>query len=293
MSQKRSKRISTFGSRLTSIVSVSLVLLLLGLVAMAGLAGRNLTDEVRRNIGFIIKMDRDASAAQLNTVKKVLGGAPYVERYVFSSADDIMARESSLLGEDIADLVEINPYSSEYDVRVRPQYANLDSINMIIFEVRTIPGVEEIITEADVIKGVDTTFRRISTVLLIVAAVLLFISFVLISNTVSLSIYSRRFVIHTMRLVGASPAFIRRPFIFAGCRSGLVAGICASLVIAGVRMYTATLEPGLMDGALPWWPVMAALFGALIAGGIILCALASLLATSRQLRSSYDEMFLK
>lgn len=293
MSQTRSKRISTFGSQLTSIVSVALVLLLLGLVAMAGLTGRGLTDDVRRNIGFIIKMERDAPEASLNTVKKVLGGAPYVERYVFSSADDIMASESAALGEDISELVELNPYSSEYDVRVRPAYANIDSINAIIFEARTLPGVEEIITEADVIRGVDTTFKRVSGVLLAVAGVLLIISFVLINNTVSLSIYSRRFIIHTMRLVGATSGFIRRPFVLAGCRNGLLAGLVANGILACVRVYAGGLEPEITARSLPWWPIMSCVMASTVVLGIIVCAAASIFATSRQLRSTYDEMFLK
>ncbi|MDE6277873.1 MAG: permease-like cell division protein FtsX [Muribaculaceae bacterium] len=293
MSNKRSKRISTFGSQLTSIVSVSLVLLLLGIVAMTGLAGRGLTDEVRRNIGFIVKMERDAPEAAVNKAKKVLGGAPYVEHYVYSSADDIMASESALLGEDIAELVEINPYSSEFDVKVRPAYANIDSIERIVYEVRTIPGVEEVITEADVIHGVDTTFRRISGVLLAVAGVLLFISFVLINNTVSLSIYSRRFVIHTMRLVGATGGFIRRPFVLSGCRNGLIAGLIASAILAGLRFWTGNAEPGLIEHALPWWPMMAYVLGGTILSGVLVCAAASLFATSRQLRRTYDELFLK
>lgn len=293
MSQNRSKRISTFGSQLTSIVSVALVLLLLGVVGMAAITGRGLTDEVRRNIGFIVKMDRDAPESAINSTKQILGGAAYVERYVFSSADDIMAAESALLGEDISELIEVNPYCSEFDVKVRPAYANIDSINSIIYEVRTIPGVDEVITETDVIRNVDKFFRRISGILLLVAGVLLFISFVLINNTVSLSIYSRRFIIHTMRLVGATSGFIRRPFVLAGCRNGLIAGVAASGVLAGVRVWAAGVEPAATESALPWWPVMAAVFGAMIVLGILLCASASIFATSRQLRKSYDEMFLK
>lgn len=293
MSQNRSKRISTFGSQVTSVVSVALVLLLLGIVALTALTGRALTDDVRRNLGFIVKMDRDAPEASLNTAKKILSGAPYVESYVFSSADDIMAAESRLLGEDISELVEINPYSSEFDVRVRPAYANIDSIASIVLEARTIPGVAEIITEADVIRGVDTTFRRVTAVLLAVAAVLLFISFVLINNTVSLSIYSRRFIIHTMRLVGATAGFIRRPFVLAGCRNGLVAGLAACAVLAALRFWAGEAEPALVAGALPWPTVMPAVFAGVTLLGILLCAAASLFATSRQLRTSYDEMFLK
>ncbi|MDE6310331.1 MAG: permease-like cell division protein FtsX [Muribaculaceae bacterium] len=292
MKPVRSKHISTFGSQLTSIVSVTLVLLLLGLVALTGLTGRALTDDVRRNIGFIVRMHRDAPESSINNVKKALGSARYVEHYVYSSAEDILAGESAMLGEDISELVEINPFCSEFDVKVRPGYANGDSIDLIGTKLKALADVEEIITEADVIKNVDTTFRRVSGVLLIVAGVLLFISFVLINNTVSLAIYSRRFIIHTMRLVGATAGFIRRPFVLAGCRNGLIAGLLSCAVLAGVRVWAGEAEP-MAASALPWLPVMVWVLAGTVLTGVAVCAVASLFATTRQLRQSYDEMFLK
>lgn len=291
MKNNQSKRISTFGSRVSSIISVGLVLLLLGLTAMALITGRNITDDVRRNIGFILKMDRDIPETTLNKAKQILSGAKYVETFVFSSSEDILASESALLGEDISELVEINPYASEFDVRLRPSYANPDSLQWILYDVRTIPGVSEVITESDVIETIDTNLRRVTSILLFIALALMLISFVLINNTVSLSIHSRRFLIHTMRLVGATGGFIRRPFVAAGCLYGLIAGVCASLVLAGLRWWASQIEPVAVESALPWWPAMTLILAGVMVLGVLLCLLASYAACSRQLRTSYDEMF--
>lgn len=151
--------------------------------------------------------------------------------------------------------------------------------------------MQEIITESTVIEGVDSALRRAGTVVLIVAGVLLIVSIALINNTVSLSVYGRRFVIHTMKLVGATGGFIRRPFVLAGAVNGLVAGLCASAVLVGARLYISGLDPT-VDSSLNWG-VMALLCGALILVGIAISAFTAMFATNRYLRASYDEMFLK
>lgn len=265
--------------------------MLLGLVAMVSLAGRGISDDVRRNLGFIVRMEHDVAPEHINTVKKVLAHAPYTAQYVYSSASDIMVEESAALGEDISQLLEVNPYSGEFDVKMKPLYANYDSIISVAAQVETLPGVDEVITESDVIRDVDRSFNRIGLILLLSAGLLLIISFVLINNTVSLSIYSRRFLIHTMRLVGATAGFIRRPFVRAGCVNGFIAGLIACGALAGIRTYAAQYEADAIDASLPWG-VMGIVGAIIIVTGILLCALASALATNRQLRRSYDKMFL-
>ena len=291
MADKRSRRISTFGSRITSLVSVALVLILLGLASLMGLAGKNLTDDVRRNLGFIVKMERDCPDAAINTVKQALLASPSVERLTFSSADDIMEQESQYLGEEIGALLDANPYSAEFDVKVRPAYATPDSIEAAVEFFSSMAGVDEIVTESAVIEGVDSTLRRLGAVLLIVAAILLAVSVALINNTISLSIYARRFVIHTMKLVGATGGFIRRPFLRAWALNGVVAGVGASAFLVLARIYAASLDPMLAQ-ALPWtWT--AAVCVALVMLGAAICVLTAAFATNRYLRASYDEMFLK
>lgn len=291
MDRKRSKQISTFGSRVTSVVSVALMLLLLGIVALTAIAARALTDDVRRNMGFIVRMDSEASDADINALKRSLADAAYVDSYVYSSADEVLEQESAYLGDDVRELIDENPYSAEFDVRLRAGAAKPDSIDAIAAAVGLLPGVDKVLTESALIRGVDATLRRITAVLLAVATALLLISVVLIRNTVSLSVYGRRFIIHAMKLVGATGGFIRRPFIAAGALNGLIAGVLASAALLPLRAYACTFDP-VIATALGWWP-MAAVGAAMCVAGVAVCAAAAAAATGSYLRSDYDDMFLK
>ncbi len=291
MADKRSRRISTFGSRFTSVISVALVLLLLGVGAMAAIAGHSLAREVRRNIGFVIKMERPEAPETTADVKAALSHSPAVASFVYLSSEDIMAQESKFLGENFAEGLETNPYSAEFDVKLQQAYTVPDSVAMLAARFEAMPAVEEVLTESAVIEGIDSTLRRIGSVILGIAVLLMVVSVALINNTVSLSIYSRRFLIHTMKLVGATRSFIRRPFIGAGALNGLFAAAIACAVVAGVRVYGATFDPAVAE-LLPWW-VVAVLCVILVVLGVGMCALTAAIATNRYLKSGYDEMFLK
>lgn len=291
MTQRRSARISTLGSRLTSVISVALVLLVLGALAMVLVASGSIGEQVRANMGFIVKMEPGASDASVAAVKNRILSAPYVDRFVFASPDDIMAEESEAMGENLAELVDENPYSAEFDIKVKPQWAEADSINTLAARLEMIDGVEHVVTETAVVDSVNSVLRRLGWALMAMAAALLVISFVLINNTVSLAVYSRRFIIHTMKLVGATGAYIRRPFLAAGAATGIVAAAIAIALLSGLRAYVATIDPA--AAALVGWQPMACIFAGLVLAGVLICTLASMFATNRYLRASYDEMFLK
>ena len=293
MSQNRSRHISTLGSRVTSVISVTLVLFVLGIMGMLGMTIRGLSDDVRRNMGFIIKMERGCPESTINNMKRVLGSIPGIGSHTYRSSEDILAEESAYLGgEDIAAMLEgANPYAPEFDVKVTPEYAKADSIARLGTALEAAAGVDEIITEDSLIEDVDSNLRRIGSVLLVVATALLLISFVLINNTVSLSVYSRRFIIHTMKLVGATPGFIMRPFIRAGAVNGLIAGAAASVLLGVARVYAAGLDP-VVESSLSV-SRMAVLMAVTVVLGVIICSSAAAVATKRYLRTSYDDMFLK
>lgn len=272
-------------------VSVALVLVLLGLAAMIGLAGATIQDEVKRNIGFVAVMDKECTAEQLNAMKTCLLSQPAVKSFAFSSAEDILASESEYMGQDIAAIADGNPYSSEFDVKVRPTYASADSIASFAAFIADMPGVQEVNSESTVIEGIDTTVRRVTMVLSVMALVLLVVAVALIGNTVSLSVYGRRFIIHTMKLVGATPGFIRRPFVVAGLRDGFIAGLFASAVIVAFRYYAPRVDP--IAHELVSWQLVAIVCAAMVLAGAIISSLTALVAANRYLRASYDEMFLK
>lgn len=287
---KKTKKISTFGSRATSVVSVALVLVLLGLMAMGGLMARALSQQVRQNLGFVIKMDLEATPAQVDALSARLADDAGIESATWLSPADILAQERALMGDSLASELDFNPFQGEFEIRFKPSHANVDSMAGKTEILAALPGVDEVVTQAAVARGVERTFGRIGRILGIAAAILLFISIALINNTVSLSIYSRRFLVHTMRLVGATSPFIRAPFVRAGVVNGLCAGVMASAVLLFVRAYGAGFDP-LIESALSW-RTMVLLCVALWAVGALLCAATAWVSVTRFLRSSYDDLFL-
>lgn len=290
MARKKQKdKISTFGSRLTAVVSVTLVLLILGLLAATFAASGAAGDNLRRNIGFIVKITPTASDTEINTLKRELSRARFTESIAFTSAEQILITESELMGERIDSLIGSNPFGPEIDLKVKPEYASGDSISALAARVAKHAAVDEVVTEASVADNVNTVVSKLMIVLGSVGLVLLIISFVLINNTVSLAVYSRRFIIHTMKLVGATGAFIRAPFLRADALTGLAASVAACAILAGARCYLGSLYAE-MDVLIPW-PVAACILGGILALGPAICTIASLFATNRYLRADYDEMF--
>lgn len=291
MAKKRANHISTFGSQLTAIVSVSLVLLIIGVLSVIALAGQSGAEILKRNIGFVAKIERTVSDADINRLKQYFNTAQYVDSYVFSSADEIMAAESEYLGDDIAGLLDVNPYGAEFDVKVKTAYASVDSIESLSIMLSADPAIEEVMTENSMIATVNDALGRATWILAAIAIALLIISIVLINNTVHLAVYSRRFVIHTMKLVGATSGFIRRPFILAGALNGVISAILATVVLIGMLVYGASVDPFV---AMCLSPEICCIVGlGLLICGVVICTLASVFATNRYLRADYDDMFMK
>ncbi|MDE6334576.1 MAG: permease-like cell division protein FtsX, partial [Muribaculaceae bacterium] len=184
MKDKRLAKISTFGSQITSVISVALVLLILGILAMALQASRSLSDDIRSNIGFVVKLAPSASDADINRVKSLVGATPGVASFVFASPESILAEESRLMGEDYAGLLDENPFGAEFEIKMKPEYASGDSIATVSARIAADAAVAETVSESAVIDSVNSVLRRLSVVLLAIAAALLVISFVLINNTV-------------------------------------------------------------------------------------------------------------
>ena len=290
MAKKRSFRISTLGSQITSVISVALVLLIIGVLASIGMATRNLTDSVKGHISLICRLDIQAGTDQINALKQTFSQAPYVSSYLYTSPDEVLAQEMEY-NPEIMDLLDENPYSPEFELRLKPAYASSDSIGRITNSLEALPYVEEVISQAKAADTINSAITRIMWVLAAVAAALLLISVVLINNTVSLAVYSRRFVIHSMKLVGATPGFIRRPFITAGLISGIVAAMIASAAVTAIQAYVRTTDLAAYLAA-PWHYV-AAIAAVLLLLGTLICCFSALFATNRYLRASFDYIHKK
>lgn len=236
MEKKGKKGISTFSAQITSTVSVALVLLLLGIISMLGIAARSITTEIRENMGFSVIFSDTATVNNVNSLKKHFSTSPGVSGIIYFSPEDALQKWQEETGEDLVKVLGINPLPGELEVKVKARYASTDSINSMIAPLKKLPYVSEISVHSDMVDSINHNIKSIALILTIVAAALLFISFALINNTVRLTVYSRRFLIHTMKLVGATGGFIRRPIINSNMLSGLVAAIIADLLLAGATI---------------------------------------------------------
>lgn len=284
------KKISLFGSQLSTIVSVSLVLLIIGFILIATTLTHGADNTLRRRVVMVVRMGDDATSDDIGRMSKFLESCPYVASSHFTSAQDVFDEEMQYNAELLESLGS-NPYSSEFDIILNHDYVNSDSINCIISRLESIDSVDSAYTSTEVVDNINYLVGKITLYLSILGIVVIVISVVLIFNTVNLVIYSRRFIIHTMMLVGARPSFIRRPFITAAMRLGAIAGIVASAVICALHFYASSVDMEFFF--FPSWLYTILLCGMLVVAGIIFCSVSAFFATGRFIRYSYDSLYLK
>lgn len=290
MDKQPQRKISTFGAQVTSVVSVSLVLLVLGILAVTGVAARSIGNTIRQSMGMVVELKEGTPDSEINRLKQVWGRSQAISALRFSSAEEILEQEATAMGEDILSLMNgNNPYTDEFELKVHKNYANTDSLLMLRERLEHDPAVAKVELNAEMYEQVNRNLSKIALALSIVGIALIFISIALIGNTVSLSIYSRRFLIHTMRLVGAKDSFIRRPFVIAGAINGLIASAIACLIL-GMGYYYATSSDLSIASHVSWLD-MVMVFIAVAIAGVALCCGAAAVASTRYLRIGYDKMF--
>lgn len=290
MEEKKSK-ISYFSANITPIISVSLVLLLLGIVAMLGIAANSLTDYVKENIGFDVVMKNDASQQEIDALKQMWTKAPYVASVKYISKEDALQSWEKETGENLMEVIGVNPLSSEFEVRVKPQYVSVNSLNRIEYALSQNKSIDSVKMHKDVVEKINSNVNSVVLVLGAVLVLLVIISFVLINNTVRLAVYSRRFIIYTMKLVGATPGFIRRPFVLTNVVNGLIASLVAMAMLCGLMYYV--VEVNYDYANLIEMKHIVVVCAGLMVVGVMMCALAALLAANRFISLNYDELYTK
>jgi cell division transport system permease protein len=290
MEEKKSK-ISYFSANITPIISVSLVLLLLGIVAMLGIAANSLTDYVKENIGFDVVMKNDASQQEIDALKQMWTKAPYVASVKYISKEDALQSWEKETGENLMEVIGVNPLSSEFEVRVKPQYVSVDSLNSIEYALSQNKSIDSVKMHKDVVEKINSNVNSVVLVLGAVLVLLVIISFVLTNNTVRLAVYSRRFIIYTMKLVGATPGFIRRPFVLTNVVNGLIASLVAMAMLCGLMYYVVEVNYDYAN-LIEMKHIVMVCVGLMVVG-VMMCALAALLAANRFISLNYDELYTK
>lgn len=252
----------------TSSISTMLVLLLLGMVVFFVLSANNLSDYVRENIGFTVLMSDDMKEAEALKFQKELNGKAYVKESQYISKEQALKEQTEAMGTDPAEFLGYNPFTASIEIKLNAEYANTDSVAWIEKQILRNKKVMEVNYPQDLLDAVNRNIQRIIILLLGLAALLTLISFALINNTIRLAIYSKRFLIHTMKLVGASWGFIRKPFLVRNLWIGILASVMADAVLLGMAYLLVKYEPELIDIITPstllWVMLSVLLFGIFI-----------------------------
>ena len=265
----------------TALISTSLVLVLLGTIVLFVLTARNLSNYVKENINVTILLNDDISQGEIESLQKSLEEQQYVKSLKYISKERALHEQCVDMGTDPSEFLGYNPFTASFEIKLKSEYANNQSLDKIAKQLKATKKVMDVIYQKELMNAVNNNIRKFSIILLIIAALFTYISFALINNTVRLTIFSRRFIINTMKLVGASWGFIRRPFLNQGLLLGILSAIIADAIIIGVVYWARSFEPEMMTIV----GISVLVFGLLIT---FLCTYLSL---SKYLKMNSNELY--
>lgn len=287
--QKTINATRVFNARFNSIVSISLVLLLTGIMLFLGLIANRLSKHVKENITLSVIVDDEMRLPDAKMFQQRLEASPWVKSVEYIDKERALKDLKENLGENPEDLLGSNPLLASFEIFLKAEYANTDSIKVIEAALRNNKGVDDVMYRKDLIHLVNENVKRISVVLLVFAIFLTIISFSLIRNTVRLMIYSKRFLIRTMQLVGASNNFIRKPFLIENLWSGIISAIVATMALAGLMAYVEQRLNGSLQ--LLDFGTMVVVFFLLLLFGLVIIISATWLAVTRYLKMSVSDLY--
>ena len=276
-------------SYLTLVVSVSLVLFLLGILGMVLINARQLSDYFRESLSFTIMLKEDAREADIRMLQKELDAKPYVKQTEYVSKDEAAVKLQEELGEDFLDFLGYNPLMPTIDVYLLADFTHPDSVIKIEKLITEYPVVDEVYYQESILNLINENVRKISVFLLTISALLFLIAVTIINNTIRLSIYSKRFLIRTMQLVGATRAFIRKPFLIRSIYHGILAALIALLLLLGL-LYLIERE-FLMLFTFENTRLLLILGVFLVAAGILINVVSTYLSVNRYLVISEDKLY--
>lgn len=274
---------------ITSSISTTLVLLLLGLVVFFVLTAHNMSVYVRENISFSVLISDDMKEADILKLQKKLNQEPFVKQSEYISKKQALKEQTEAMGTDPEEFLGYNPFTASLEIKLHSDYANSDSIAKIEKMIKKNSNIQDVLYRKELIDAVNENIRNISLVLLALAVVLTFISFALINNMIRFAIYSKRFLIHTMKLVGASWSFIRGPFLRKNVWSGVLAGMLADAILMGTAYWAVTYEQELIQVITP--EVMLIVCGSVLVFGIVITWLCAYISMNKYLRMKANTLY--
>ena len=274
---------------LSSVISISLVLLLVGVASMLLVNAKSVSDYFKENMQVSVLMKQTVTDEAALNFKEDLEGERYIKSTTFISKEQGQRELAAQLGEDFLDVFETSPIPVSIDVTLNADYVSADSLEIVRTEISASPLVEEVVYQRSLVDALNANLSRISLILGVFITLLLFISFVLINNTVRLNVFARRFTIHTMKLVGATRSFIRAPFLVQSAFQGLFAAFIAIIVLVGLMFvmrsgFTELFEIFRLD-------LLLVVIGIVIASGLVICLASTYFVVNKLVSLRKDELY--
>ena len=274
---------------LSSVISISLVLLLVGVASMLLVNAKSVSDYFKENMQVSVLMKPNVSDEAALEFKEELEGERYIKGTTFISKEQGERELAAQPGEDFLDVFETSPIPVSIDLTLEADYVSADSLEIVRNEVSASPLVDEVVYQRSLVDALNANLSRISLILGVFIALLLFISFVLINNTVRLNVFARRFTIHTMKLVGATRSFIRAPFLVQSAFQGLFAAFIAIIVLVGLLFVMRSGFAELFE--IFRLDLLLVVMGIVIASGLIICLASTYFVVNKLVSLRKDELY--
>ena len=274
---------------LSSVISISLVLLLVGVASTLLVNAKSVSDYFKENMQISVLMKQNVSDEDALEYRELLDGERYIKSTTFVSKEQGRKELAEQLGEDFLDVFETSPIPVSIDVTLEAAYVSSDSLEVVRAEIAESKLVEEVVYQRSLVDALNANLSRISMVLGVFIALLLFISFVLINNTVRLSVFARRFTIHTMKLVGATRSFIRAPFLLQSAFQGVFAAFLAIIVLLGLMFLMRSSFAQLFE--IFRMELLLLVMGIVLVSGLALCLISTYFVVNKLISLHKDELY--
>lgn len=273
----------------STIISISLVLLLVGVASLLLINAGSISDYFKENLQISVLLKDDVSDDEAREYQAGLERMGFIHGTRFVSREEGAEEMKAMLGEDFLTVFETSPIPPSVDITLEAEYVSPDSLEMVKSLLEASPVVDEVSYQQPLIEALNANLGKLALLLGIFIALLLFISFVLINNTVRLSVFSRRFTIHTMKLVGATKSFIRSPFIVSAVFQGLFAALVASVMLIGLLFIVRREFVQLFE--VFRLPLLLVVLGVVVVAGVVLCVVSTYFVVNKLVSLSKDELY--
>ena len=274
---------------LSSIISISLVLLLVGMASMLLVNAKSVSDYFKENMQVSVMMKQSVSDDAALSYKADLDKKRFIKSSVFVSKEQGRREMEDMLGEDFLEIFETSPIPVSIDVTLNAEYVSADSLEVVRAEIGKSPLVDEVTYQRSLVDALNANLSRISMVLAVFISLLLFISFVLINNTVRLNVFARRFTIHTMKLVGATKSFIRAPFLVQSAFQGVFAAMIAIIVLVAMLFFVKSGFEQLFE--VFRLELLLLVAGIVMLSGLVICVTSTYFVVGKLVSLKKDELY--